>query len=280
MHDSNLPLKKLFTIPFSITDPGQPLTLLLRVGENHFSFAIVNDIASRVYQLGYYSLDKNVVDDISNIYDEEKLGDHNYFKVLIAFDYPQFVLVPHEVYVPDEQDALLRSSHPIVIPSHIVAESIAPWHLYNIYALPSNARNWLAKKFPSANYWHQFSIYLNSLDPADESPRIIIDFRKDDFTVAATARGKLLVAQTYNYTSSEDVLYFLLKICQDHELSQQDVVVEISGLIDKQSAMYKELYQYFIHINLRDVKWQVEESEYPPHFFTTLNDLANADNQR
>jgi hypothetical protein len=48
----------------------------------------------------------------------------------------------------------------------------------------------------------------------------------------------------------------------------------LSGLIDKQSALYKELYQYFINIEFSEAGWNMAGTEYPAHFFTSLNDLA------
>ncbi|MBL0129692.1 MAG: hypothetical protein IPP43_00005, partial [Chitinophagaceae bacterium] len=43
--------------------------------------------------------------------------------------------------------------------------------------------------------------------------------------------------------------------------------------IDKQSSLYKELYQYFIGVEFSDASWN-SMREFPDHFFTSLNDLA------
>jgi hypothetical protein len=45
-------------------------------------------------------------------------------------------------------------------------------------------------------------------------------------------------------------------------------------MIDQQSALYKELYQYFLHIEFRNASWTIPADEYPAHFFTSLNELA------
>ena len=89
----------------------------------------------------------------------------------------------------------------------------------------------------------------------------------------AAANGKLLISQHYNYTGHEDVLYYLLRTCQQYGLSQEMITLKVSGLIDKQSALYKELYQYFIHLELRDPGWQLPSNDIPAHYFTSLKDL-------
>jgi Protein of unknown function (DUF3822) len=84
-----------------------------------------------------------------------------------------------------------------------------------------------------------------------------------------------LLAQTYSYTAPEDIVYYLLRIVQQFALSAEEVTVILSGLIDKESALYKELYQYFLQIELRSVSWNT--GDYPAHFFSSLNDLARCE---
>ena len=94
------------------------------------------------------------------------------------------------------------------------------------------------------------------------------------YNVYAARQDILLLSQYYPYSTPGDVVYYLLKICHQFSLPQQEVQLQLSGLIEKQSALYKELYQYFIKIDFRDASWNIPDSEYPNHFFTSLNDLA------
>jgi len=102
---------------------------------------------------------------------------------------------------------------------------------------------------------------------------LVVDFRTNDFTVLASKGSLLLLTQTFAYSTPEDVLYYLLNTCRQFNLSQQELQLQLSGLIDKRSSLYNELYQYFIHIDFREAGWNLK-NEYPAHFFTSLNDLA------
>ena len=55
-------------------------------------------------------------------------------------------------------------------------------------------------------------------------------------------------------------------------MSQYEVQLSISGLVDKDSALYKELYSYFINIEFRNANWT--HADHPNHFFTHLNDIV------
>ena len=114
---------------------------------------------------------------------------------------------------------------------------------------------------------------MNNINSVSEGGSMLIDFRKDDFTMVVTKGSEFLFAQTFDYSTPADVLYYLLKTCQQFSLSQQGLQLQLSGLIDKQSSLCNELYQYFINVEFREANWNVS-NKYPAHFFTSLNDLA------
>ena len=106
---------------------------------------------------------------------------------------------------------------------------------------------------------------------------LLINFRNEDFTVLGSNNNKLLLSQTFQYSTPADVIYYLLKICQQFNLSQQEVHLGISGLVDQESKLYRELYQYFLHVKFLEANWVIPASannETPAHFFTSLNDLS------
>jgi hypothetical protein len=113
--------------------------------------------------------------------------------------------------------------------------------------------------------------------PAGQQDRLLVNIHTDEFSFIAIKENKLLIAQTHLYASPEDICYYLLKTCHQFSLSQEQVLVSVSGLIEKESQLYRELYQFFIHVAFREPGWTLPatgEHDYPAHFFTTLNDLA------
>jgi hypothetical protein len=90
------------------------------------------------------------------------------------------------------------------------------------------------------------------------------------------------MAQTFSYITPADVIYYLVKICHEFGFTQQAIRLAVSGLIEKESALYKELVHYFLNIRFREPSWQAPvegEAQYPAHFFTSLNDLALCESQ-
>jgi hypothetical protein len=56
-------------------------------------------------------------------------------------------------------------------------------------------------------------------------------------------------------------------------VSPAEVSVVLTGLLEKDSALFKELWQYFAQIELREAEFMADDLPFPQHYFTTLNDL-------
>ncbi len=267
-------LKQLFHIKNDSPEPAAQQVLSIQVGEKHCGIAITNKSADRLYELLYYGTDELTANPIPLIIDRHEELKNNFYKVLISFDYPQSILTPVQYFKTDDAGLLLRSLYGVNGTAIVVSEKVEDWDLYNLYAVPKELHEWTNRHFAAGNYWHKYSVHLKMLPAIEENGSLLVDFRTEDFTIIAAAGKKLLLAQTFPYSAPEDVLYQLLRISEQFGLSQETVDLSLSGLIDQQSALYKELHQYFIHLGFRAAGWNAGVQEFPSHFFTSLNDLA------
>ena len=264
-------MKQLFHIANGGTDLAEQV-LALRVGEQHASFAITSKKGAELRELAYCTAEEWTAKQLEELFHAYPVLANSFNEVILCFDHPHSVIIPYNVNASDEAAALLNLSTGKGQHDRVISAMIPGWQLLNAIAVPRETVDWLGTKFPSATYWHQYPLWMKTMD-SSPSGTLRIDFRKDDFTVLLLKPDHFLLAQAFGYATPEDVIYYLLKICREFSLSQQEVELELTGLIDKRSALYKELYQYFIHPGFRESSWKMPE-EYPAHFFTSLNDLA------
>ncbi len=246
----------------------QPV-LFFRVGEKHCSFAITDSSAGQLTRLAWYAaeeVDTGFLEELSTLHPELNQA---FYQVQVCYDYPYSMLIPATGFRHEDAGQLKE-----LLPATTVTitEMLPEWQLFNVYAVPKAVHDWVTRKFPSARTWHQASVCLRN-NTNNSTGCLRVDFRQHDFTLLATRGNQLLLSQVFEYSVPGDVIYFLLKTCQQFSLSQNETKLELSGLVDKQSALYKELYQYFIHIEFRDAAWR-SSHEHPAHFFTSLNDLS------
>ncbi len=264
-------MKQLFHIANSRVVTGEQV-LSLKIGEKHASFSITNKAATELSFLAYCTVEQWNENELNDFYNAYPVLATSYYKIIIAYDYPQNTLVPARDFQSEENNTVLNNLLGEQGAVSTIAETIPEWLVYNVYAVPQEVQQWVANKFAAVSFHHQFSVAIKNIEAAAENGSMAVDFRKDDLTILVAKHGKLLLAQSFEYSTPEDVLYYLLNISKQFSLSQQETQLYLTGLIDKNSSLYSELFQYFIQIDFRNADWK--HNEYPAHFFTTLNDLA------
>ena len=270
-------MKQVYHITSGKNGDTEQKILSIRIGERHFGFAITSLNAVELFKLAWYTdteMDEMALRDIHLKHPELR---ETYHHIFICYDYPQSVLVPLNHYKLEDAKLLLQSMFGISGKDAVVTEPLPGWQLHNIYAVPKEVYDWAYQYFPSGNYWHTYSIGIKNIVTTDFEGSLAADFRSDDFSLVVTRGAKVLLTQTFPYSTPADVVYYLLDTCRQFSFQQETVRLSLAGLIAKDSALYNELYQYFLHIRFRESEWRVpasEEQSYPAHFFTSLNDLA------
>lgn len=268
-------MKKLFSIENSEQNANE--LLVVRVGSAHFAYAVCNQDGKQFSQLAYYTLseplDENV---LMQIYQDEEALRHQYQAVRIALDFPQSVMVPalHSDNFPVKEAIELQFGP--TGPAEYRSEPIKGWQLTNQYAVPAALLGWLQTHFQLAHFIQGYSADLCRVQGTDFEGALSLDFRAEEFTIIASRSNKLLLTQTYPYENPADVLYYLLRVAAEFSFSQKEVRLYLSGLIEKESSLYRELHQYFIHVRFREAVWQMPGTDgpLPAHYFAALYDLA------
>jgi hypothetical protein len=269
--------KQLFHIKNDEADTSAPQVLSIRIGERHCGFVITNQSGDVLHELRYYACDLKDANPLPAIAEENENLKKSFYKVVVSYDFPESVLAPSLFYKHDDAGLLLKSLYGVNGSSTIISEQVKSWQLHNIYAVPKELHEWITRQFSSARFWHQYSISLKNVQASTGTSQLMVDFRTNELTVIAFNEKTVVLTQTFPYSTPEDVLYHLLKVCKQFGFSQENVQVNLSGLVDQNSALYKELYQYFIHIQFRTVTWQQSNDEYPLHFFTSLNGVVQCE---
>lgn len=267
-------MKQLFQIADETgAEYFQPV-LSLWIGEKHISFAISDFNSKKVKQIVWDSAEEVNDSSLEEWYSFHPEVRDDFSKIQIGYNFPQSTLVSAGDFQQDQSKEILRGFSGINDSSIIISDTLIEWQLVNTYAIPAYVHNWVIKKFPGASFKNQYTVNIKSGNIKYAGGSFIIDFRPEEFSVIVLKEGRLILAQTYSYLVPDDVIYYLMKIVHQYSFSQKEVLIQLSGLIDRQSALFKELYQYFINIEFREGEWSLPVSDYPTHFFTSLNDLA------
>jgi len=269
-------LKPSFHIKSEAENNPANSILLMIAGVRHCSFAVMNYLTKELVEFGYYTSaeDEN---DYKSFFEGIESLNNRYYQTAIGYDANESVQIPSVVYKYEDGQLNLDVAYGKSVHTTVVSENVPGWNLYNVYRLSSNLHSAISWKFLSAKSWSTYSVLLKD-HSSKNGEAMIIDFKTDEFSLVVLKNSKLLLAKTFTYSSPEDVLYYLLKCCQQLSLSQQTVKVSLAGLIEKDSAVYRELYKYFINLEFESLSADVKLAEaltvHPKHYFSSISKLA------
>lgn len=271
-------MKKLFHVLAQMPPWKGGEILVFKIGRRHCSFAVTGPSGNQLYELAYYTADEingNFLNRLSELHPELS---QTFQKVLLSYDYYQNILIPAMHFKKEKASAMLKSLYGVGNGYIVITETSLENDAEALYAVPEEVHDWILSKFPSAIFVHGYKTGIKNIPNDTVAGCIRTDFGTEHFSTVVSKAGQLLLAQTFPYSAPDDVLYYLLKICQQFGFSPLEAQLIVSGLIEKQSALFHELYQYFIHINFKNADWVVnQDNEYPLHFFAFLNEIIQCE---
>jgi hypothetical protein len=251
-------------------DQQQANVLLCELGEQYAIHGMYNENSRTITSLQYLEVD-NLNNGITETLIENflKLDSQKQF---FCSAFPRNILIPKS-HFNSNQDILSRVFH--LQNDEFLFDPIPEWQIINSYVFPAGTHKKLIERFPSAEFRNVFTPSLKIYNGFTAENQVSIYFTPKQFRVIIKKDGQLHLAQMYSYTSSADVIYYLLKIFLELNLPKEDTILILSGLIEEDSALYKQLYNYFSHIHFAVPSTvKILNNDKPQHYFTSISNLA------
>jgi hypothetical protein len=258
--------------------------LLMEISEKLFGYVVFNKEQNQLLGLRQYHLDTSSEQPASQVLNEIITNDlllQQPWKEFVAiYSFPDSTLLPEKYFDIGMNKTFTELLFGNAFKGIILSEKIPAWEVYNIYRVQRDIHGLMQQRFSGGRYWHYNSILLTSIERTQETGVHFLKclFYPEKFVVAFFRGPQLQLLQTYQYETPEDVSYFLLKICRQFEASQENVRVNVGGLIEQQSALYTELLKYFQHIECDRIPTAIETKglleNFPEHYFSQLLKMA------
>lgn len=254
--------------------------LLIDVSEQSFNYILFTRSPEQLFLLRQYRIyttgDRSARDVLEEIISGDEILQQYSGKATIIYNFPDSNILPEEYFQPELKNAVTRLIYGNTDNDFIFDELVHDWNMHNVYTVPKDLHSLCREKFKEGQYWHIYTIILNwskKLEMKEGSFTRVL-FYNDKFVAAFFKDGQLQLLQTFAYQTPEDAAYYLLLICRQFNIAASDMELQISGLIDTQSALYTELLKYFSNVSYEGVPETYGTNglleEYPPHYFSPL----------
>lgn len=278
-------IKPSFNIEKETLEPGsiKDLRLLLEIGEKAFSYLLMNMQSKEVAVLKTFFADQYNENSIGEMIAEVVASDPNFLEhpaeTIVVFSFPESNIVPAAFNDDNLTRAMTQLVYGNVRKGMILQESIPGDELLNIYRVPAELQSFIGQQFKPTRVWHVYSLLLCAFGKnGDAANQVKLIFYADHFIVAVFKNNALQLVQTFYYQTPEDVSYQVLAIGEQFGISQENMVLQVGGLIDRQSALATELEKYFMHIEYIPAPGEISNAEifneYPGHYFSPILNFA------
>lgn len=266
-------MKRTFHIasPNSADTPSS--VLLCEVSQHHVCIALADASTKSIEQLSYYEVKNGLEPDkLRQLIKAEGFELSNIRRMVLSNACKEMLLVPVHHFTEESAKRFYITTYgntgELFFFDELTEEAAVLVH-----AVPQPIMSVL-KTVPERETKHTYTCWLKALNDSIAEDGIAVHFTNKEVNIVAKREQQLKLAQTYFYTTPLDVLYYLLAVCREYGLSQTGTTLMLSGLISNDSAMYKELHQYFSHIAFWKPAGITVQSEHPHHFFSSMYNLA------
>ncbi|HZE85656.1 MAG TPA: DUF3822 family protein [Puia sp.] len=259
--------------------------LLVEVNPDSVTYVVLNQrnmspVAVKYYQLEH-SREKTLTESIREILQQDELLKRPVKETLLVYNFPESSLVPEPLFSMDTNKELTDIVHGNLQKGLILTEKIPWWELFNVYRISPDVHQLLQQQFSAGKYWHYYSLLLKSykmFDSAEQNDCIKVIFYSDKMITLVLKEGKIHLVQTFHYHDTKDVAYHLLNCCRQLAISQENVLLLVGGLIDRNSALSEELHKYFLRVTFEEIDESIkvtdELKELPLHYFSSILKMA------
>ncbi len=246
-------------------------TLLLEVGSEHCCYAFFDKAAQAIDRINYSVFDETDIDThLGKLIDE--LKEKQFESVAVASAFPQALLVPRKLFREDYSMLDVVYDQPT---QKFLHDTVPEWQLVVMYSLPQSSYQLIETAFKPAKYFHVYTPCMKVYNGFVAENQLSVHFSPERFRVVVKKEHHVQLVQTYSYKTPLDVVYYLLKICYEFGLQQSEIHLILSGLLEKDSALYTQLQGYFFNIHFAHPPvLRLPKDEHPQYFFSSLYNLA------
>ena len=264
---------ELTTDSFDISLSEQ-YNITLQIGLHHVTYIIKDDKDLSIKKIEHYNLKNHSKSkNLKNIklYNKEKnIFKNNFSKVLISYVGFPNTLIPKEIYNKNNEKEILQFNTNIY--KKIFADELVLQDTIIVYTIPNEIITLTKVLFPTANYIAQEKILIDLFYNKQENTECVyLSIYSQQVIITIFNGKKLIFNNTFDFKTSEDLLYYVLFSLEQLQLSRENVKVVLLGLIKNNDLNYKLLYEYirnltFINrdekVNIPNELRKLEEHEF------------------
>ena len=171
-------------------------------------------------------------------------------EVNIIHDNSYVTIVPNDIYDEAQKADYLKFNTKILSTDFIATDDCSCINTKAVYIPYININNYLLDSFDSINYYHFATPFVQSvmLKKSREN-EVFANVNSHQFHLLVIKENRFIFYNVFEYSSNEDFLYYLLFTLEQLKMNNDELHINISGTLKKESELYELIYTYIRHVN-------------------------------
>ncbi len=250
--------------------------LSIQVRLDGLSFFIQELDSKEVVYYHNHSFDKKIdpqglTQELQAFYSQNPRLREDFKKVEVVYVNTLFTFVPRAVFQEDHLSDYLKFNTKILATDYIAYDSLDEQDTVCVYVPYTNCNNLFFDYYGSFDYHHSMSILvknaLNTFTIRDNDSYVLVNTHISSFEIIIHTNKRLLLANSFDFTTKEDFIYYLLFTLEQLDLDTETIPVHLVGNITKESPLFKIAYTYIRNV---EIKNKTVDSIKPTDYLSTI----------
>lgn len=244
------------------TDSISNKELSIQISLSGLSFCILNTSTNTITYLkdNPFASKKTpfqILDSLKVIFDEDTLLRQNFDTITVVYVNELATLVPKDLFKEELTADYLKFNSKILKTDFISYDEINAIEAINVYVPYININNYLYDRFGTFTYKHFSTILIENLlkkEYNNASKKVYINVNDIHFEIICAKEHKLLLYNTFEYTTKEDFIYYLLFTLEQLNLNPETIELVFIGAISETDDLYKIAFKYIRNVLISKTK--------------------------
>ncbi|ALJ03957.1 hypothetical protein APS56_01780 [Pseudalgibacter alginicilyticus] len=231
--------------------------LSIQISLNGLSFCILQSETNTISFLKNFSFDKKqspfeTLNQLKSIFETEDQLNDNFTSICVIHVNELSVLVPKPLFSEAALADYLKFNTKILKSDFITYDNIPCNDSVNVYVPYVNINNYIYDKFGTFTFKHFSTVLVEQIlliEKNSETQKVYAHMASNHFEIVIVNKGSLLLYNTFEYSTSEDFIYYLLFAAEQLGLNPEVCELVFLGDIVKDDAIYTIAYKYIRHVS-------------------------------
>ncbi|WP_198943172.1 DUF3822 family protein [Polaribacter tangerinus] len=221
-----------------------------------FSFSIYNNSQKKTVYFCEYQFEEtqntpsSLLEKIKEIFKTDIHLQGDFLSVTVIHQNNLSTIVPNLFFDEEKLESYLKYNVKTLTTDFITYDSLANFNAKNVYIPYVNINNYLFQNFGSFEYKHHTTVLIEKIVAINRSNEktMYVNVTKNSLDIVVLDAKKLLLSNSFFYSSKEDFIYYILFVAEQLKLDTTLFSLYLMGDISLDSDTYNITYKYIKNI--------------------------------